>query len=349
MSATVDSPTEEQPPEQSRSKLAVWWKSTSSWAVSMVLHFLVLILLALMSLPALREEIEFGLEAAVSDEFSDVEQITELEMPEELEVEELEPLSEVDPSTMQLGDLSSAVNLVAESLSAGDFADIPDTLGNPLGAIGGEMNGESGGPMVPTTFFGAKAVARRVLFVVDNSNSMTKGKLETAIVEMVRAIDQLKPTQQFYIIFYSDTAYPLFHPQPAKTFVKATKYNKEKTRSWLGTIEMCLRTNGQDAVAMTRKLRPDLIFLLGDGAFTDRTARDLVDNPIRGATIHTLGMQVKAKDQAEFKAIAEKHKGTYRDVGITAEGRSLFEQYGARPRHRVQGYVWGLKLPKKTK
>ena len=53
------------------------------------------------------------------------------------------------------------------------------------------------------------------MFVVDNSNSMIRGRFETALLELIRTVDNMTPKQQFYVIFFSDTAYRVFHPNPA--------------------------------------------------------------------------------------------------------------------------------------
>ena len=172
---------------------------------------------------------------------------------------------------------------------------------------------------------------------------MTGGRLETALVALQESIDALSTKQKFYIIFYSDTAYPLFHPKPADDLLPGTDANKKKVRQWLGSIQMCLRTDIRDAIKLAREMRPDLIYILGDGAFN---SSELTDNPLKGVTIHTLGMNVAAKDQDGFRMIAKQHNGTYTDVGITNQGLALFKQEGSRPKNRTKGSVWGLKLKK---
>ena len=45
--------------------------------------------------------------------------------------------------------------------------------------------------------------------------------------------------QSFYIVFYSDQAYPMFYPQNELHFVKATPENKQRLVPWLQTLELC--------------------------------------------------------------------------------------------------------------
>ena len=43
------------------------------------------------------------------------------------------------------------------------------------------------------------------------------------------------------------------------------------------------------AFEKARQLKPELIYLLGDGAFTDNAGAKLIKNPIKGARIEALG------------------------------------------------------------
>lgn len=50
-------------------------------------------------------------------------------------------------------------------------------------------------------YFGSKAKGRRFVFVVDNSNSMTRGRFHTALNELVRTVEQMESDQYFHVIF----------------------------------------------------------------------------------------------------------------------------------------------------
>ncbi|MFN9916404.1 MAG: hypothetical protein ACK53L_27695, partial [Pirellulaceae bacterium] len=84
-----------------------------------------------------------------------------------------------------------------------------------------------------TSVFGVRTSGKRCVYVVDNSNSMSQGRLEAAIAEVQNSVGMLQADQSFFVIFYSDTAYPLFYPAAARTFVRATAANQEKLREWL--------------------------------------------------------------------------------------------------------------------
>lgn len=326
-------------------------RMTPAWLASSVFHLLLVIAMAFIIMPGPAEDEEVVLNTTKTDpieeELENFEDI-ELEIPEEIEINEASVVSEIDPGAMAFGDLTSEIEAPIEAdvgIVALEQTTI-DEIGSLLGKNGDGFAEVGDGMKAAATFFGAKAAARNIVFVVDNSNSMGRGKLETALIELNKAIGLLQPSQRFYIIFYSDTAYPLFHPNPAKYMIPATNENKRKVEYWLNTIEMCLRTDGIEALTLARKLRPDLVYVLGDGAFTDKAAQYVINQPIPYCKIHTLGMEVREKDAVLFEKIAKTHKGVYRDVGVTPEGKAMFDRFGSRPKNNSRGPVWGIKLKK---
>lgn len=323
-------------------------RNAPPWLVSGVLHFVMIVVMALITLRTNPPEERLTVLAteAVQDEV--LEEITEFEIeaPEPVEIEETSLVEEFDPGEMSLGELAAPLDAqMSDLLDQFAASDMLNKVGSETGDDGSGLADEGEGVKGVAQFFGTKSQARRVLFIVDNSNSMGGGRLETALVELAKAVQQLSPKQYFYIIFFSDTAYPLFYPRPARQMIRATDDAKRATLQWLNTIEMCLKTNVSEAFQIARLMKPDVIYLLGDGAFTDKGGKELIQNPIPNCVIHVIGMEVKDKDQKEFRAIAEKHHGTYRDVGITEEGRALLKQFGPRKQNRTRGRIWGIKLP----
>ncbi len=194
-----------------------------------------------------------------------------------------------------------------------------------------------------TSFFGSKSSATNYVFVIDNSNSMTNGRFETALNELMIAVNRLTPKQKFYVIFYSDTAYPMMHPNAVSELQPATTRNKELLYYWLQSVQLCLKTNGTEAIQMAFNLKPDIIYVLGDGGFTDGAARRFASMPQRKIPLHTLGMEVKERDAAAFREMAVKNGGTYKDVGVARGALEMWRQ-NPRPRNSVRGQVWGLML-----
>jgi len=328
---------------------------STAWAVSMILHMLLLVCGAFFTLAHLNEDEPIAL--AMSDVSHDEIETMTLDMPldfeetEELEMEEFEEvaLEEIEES-LDAPEFDSEFS-ESEMLVESEFGELTELteLDMSSGLDDGDLSMEMG---PKSKFFERNNNAATVVYIVDNSISMTGkkprspgyGRMETALVEMAKSINNLHKSQKFYVLFYSDTAYGLFHPHTATDYIAATPENKQKVMDWLKTVECCLKTKGNDAFAVARKLSPDLIFLLGDGAFGDRAHTNLVKKPMRGTRIEALGMNLTKEDSQGFRDIAMAHGGNYRDVGITQEGIAFLETFGPRNTNRVPGPVWGLKL-----
>lgn len=312
---------------------------------SSVVHIVLLVALAVMSIPPHFQptgvltvsasvspvEPEFVLE--ISDEAGSIGEVAS-PMASETTIDASELLSkEVVLPQPELGALTTMESMASSPLNA-------------LMALGDGGGGNSAGVGIGgTSFFGVKTVGKRFVYVVDNSNSMSKGRLEAAIQEVQDSVDMLKPNQFFYVIFYSDTAYPLFYPKVAKTFPNATPANKAKLREWLATVEHCLHTRGEEAMEMALNLKPDVIYLMGDGAFTDGTVKQTLARIDPRILIHTFGFDMnKANDKAGFEAIAKKFRGDFHDVRVSPE-MLIVERTNKRPHNRFRHGVWGMKLP----
>ena len=160
----------------------------------------------------------------------------------------------------------------------------------------------------------------------------------------------MKPKQQFYVIFYSDTVYPLFFPHSANNFVRATKENKELLREWLATVELCLGNRIDEAIEAASVIRPDVVFLLTDGRLftTDEKERILLAGETRNFPINTFGMGVKEHSgpEADLKLVAEANGGSYRSVVVSPEAKEIAKQK-TRPYHnKTPGKVWGRLIGK---
>jgi hypothetical protein len=200
-----------------------------------------------------------------------------------------------------------------------------------------------------SSFFGTRVQADRIVFLVDNSNSMDEGRFETALLEIGRSVQQLSAKQSFYVIFYSDDVYPMFHPDTVSDLVPATRENKQRLLAWLRSVPMCMGGRLVDAVKAAERLEPQVIFLLSDGVMGDFSVQYLTAPKETSSVIHTLGMTVPDLTAARrLLAIALANRGTFRPVGVTLIARRLAV---ARPiaKHRVRGLVWGRRLPKVTR
>ena len=318
----------------------------------MLAHLVLLLVLGLMTL-AVPSVADYSIIVASEDGEEALEEMAEIDLAQDLEnMEDLSPsLDAPSISEAEMSELTLATN-VAEVSDIGPEAFEQDSV-SQINAIfsedGSAMESLSDkvGKMT-ASFFGSKAKGRRFVFVVDNSNSMQRGRFHTAVNELVKTVEQMEADQYFYVIFFSDTAYPLFWPSPVSQLVPATRKNKERLQQWLYTVELCLQTRGSEAMQLALSLRPDAIYVLGDGAFTDKTAQQLTVPHNRRTPIFTLGMQVSDKGKTQLTQIAKANHGTYRLVTV-APGAAQAAARAPIKKNNSRGPVWGIKLPVKQK
>jgi len=341
------SPSESQPrieaPDDDSGRRRGLLQETSAFTVSIVVHAVLLILFAVMTIAADPRRPDVGLATTPNREAEEPELF---EPEQEVELEELQetsvPTIDIDPGAVSLGDVGVPSD-VPTDVGVGQLDDgMFDEIGALFGDEGTGMT-KAGSGKGGATFFGVKTTGNRFVYVVDNSNSMNNGKFETAVYELMKSVGQLDRYQRFYVIFFSDTAYPLFYPQPATTWVPATEENKLKLEYWLRTVERCLQTRGSEAMEMAFELHPDAIYILGDGSFTDNAVSEVLARKGRNVTIHTLGFKMKDKARKGFQQIAEAFRGRFTEVEVPPAMVKLAKQIN-RPRNNKRNGVWGIKL-----
>ena len=310
-------------------------KLSNAWLASLGIHGLVLLLLAPMTYVILTNEhppLFASMFAAEPAEFDDlgtgpIELVSfeSAEMPSEA-AEEAASLAE--SVTDQFGVVDSQPG-GETAQNFGQLNTLPTDVGTLMagGGSGNDDNRRSGGggrgaagdEARPgrTSFFGTPARANRVVFLVDNSASMKQGRMETTLFELARSIEQLGEKQEFYVVFYSDQAYPMFYPQAEMQAVAATRENKQRLYRWLQTVELCIGGALLKAVDLADSLEPEVVYLLSDGDITGtKTMEQLTQLNNRRFSIHTLGMGVKKPQDAQNLAlIAQANRGTFQMVG----------------------------------
>ena len=139
-------------------------------------------------------------------------------------------------------------------------------------ALGGK--GEADGSLTGASaeFFGIGGYGQTFVYVVDCSGSMSeRGKFERAIYELLHSIEQLASDQRYFVIFYSDAAYPMDADEP----VLATEDEFARTRRWVSHVEPEGGTNPLPALLFALSLEPDAIYFLSDGKFDPVTLQEL--------------------------------------------------------------------------
>ena len=307
------------------------FRGAPPWVVSTALHAVIIMILALLSVAFEQQVEELPLLSVYEAPVDDVTEIEDVEL-------ELDSLDESDNSTLMgdiglasLGEMVSAVEQdTTGSVDVGRVDVSTDGIGLEMdGAhLGKGMDGvslKSGS----ATFFGTSTTGSRFIFVVDNSKSMAKGKFEKANAELVRSIENLKPQQSFYVMYFSDKSYPLFWPQDQDRFAYATPQNIAKLKKWVSETQLYLSTKPYESMITAVEMKPDAIFFLTDGQLGDKTEPTFTgkdnpnkkrydldsDDPRYGTQIpiHTIGFTSK-QGEPTLKNISEHNSGTYRFV-----------------------------------
>ncbi|MGE0607386.1 MAG: carboxypeptidase regulatory-like domain-containing protein [Pirellulales bacterium] len=165
-----------------------------------------------------------------------------------------------------------------------------------------------------TSFFGTKGRGSRVVFVVDSSNSMKGGKFKQAKEELLRSVRSLSPPQKFYVLFFSDAMRSMFDPNPPNDLVPADTLNITRLERYLESMELARGTNAHAAMEKAFALKPDVIYILSDGGFTDDTQRYLMQMPTQPARINTVAFRAKERGEASLQRIADKFRGTHTEI-----------------------------------
>lgn len=303
-------------------------RTSPSWLVSLSVHLILLILLALFTVATQPKLVATIIDSGFETEAPVLEQVTELT---------LDPIEDVQPVAADIGAGEALVTEVMEvgggdaavvSVSEGDLQlDSVGEVGDLFNGDGVAMNDSGMSALKGAEFFGVKASGKKFVFVVDSSNSMKNGKFDAAKEELEYAIRRLSSEQLFYVIFFDHDAEKMLLPpddEPPTNVVPATSKNINGFVKWMGTVKNELRTDPFEAVKFALELKPDAIYILSDGKFTDRgrTVRylkeeNVLDDPINGrrprAIIHTIAFWQRDGEEA-MQDIAKTHQGTYRFV-----------------------------------
>jgi hypothetical protein len=276
-----------QPPKRSD-----WLRDATSMLVSAACHFTALIVLGLIAVGGSRglqgSKITLDLTKSGDPPPSAVIDSTPLEAGSAIEskspagdvaaVSKSEPLSAPTATT----DLSSAqtsasgLSIEAPDVSSispssavfGGSAIAAEMLGKSAGGggkgRGGGGNGDGSSSKAATEFFGIGGYGQTFVYVVDCSGSMNDNdKFDRARYELLKSIEQLSKDQQYFVIFYNHTMYPMESQKP----LFATQDNLATTTEWINRAEPMGGTNPMPALMLALSLKPDAIYFLTDGQF----------------------------------------------------------------------------------
>lgn len=304
------------------------WRFMPSWLVSLVIHLVLLVVLAIVTFTTQPKLLATIINGGFETEELPIEEVTEMKL---LPLEDVQAMS-ADPGGGEAL-VTEAIEVGSEvgpgvAVSEGDLQlDSVSEVGGLFSGDGVAMKDSGSGALKGAEFFGVKATGKKFVFIVDSSNSMKNGKFDAAKVELEYAIRRLTPEQLFYVVFFDHDAEKMLLPpdtEPPTNVVPATYQNISSFVKWMGTVKNELKTNPYEAVKFALSLKPDAIYILSDGKFTDKgqTVRflekeNVIHDPETGsrprAIIHTIAFWQRDGEEA-MQAIAKQHRGTYRFV-----------------------------------
>ena len=207
-------------------------------------------------------------------------------------------------------------------------------IGQGFGISGsGGMGGGGGGSGI--NFFGLRAKARDIVFVVDISGSMVTNPkspkdYEVLEKEVIKVIKGLDPLSRFGIVTFSAGA-----DAYKENLVSARNDEKERAINWLKKMnpaeyldpkasdEVKARHRGTRAHLGLEKafaLKPDTIFFVSDGDPSGATREEILDqvagaqkNLSRAAAVHAIAFMADGGEQF-MKDLASRNSGTFREV-----------------------------------
>lgn len=217
------------------------------------------------------------------------------------------------PAVQQLG--STGLGLPGSGIT-GD-SQKPQGNGSGTGGTGSGIG--QGGTGVG--FFGTRSIAGTCLYVVDMSGSMQGRRFRRALTELNRSITALQPSQNFFVILFSDYAVPLFNENSlgssrdyrGLTPIPATLTNKNRTHTWLKSMIADGETYPAEALKMALDMRPDVVFFLTDGEIPEDVPSVISAHNKQHVPIHVIGFENTAGAHL-LRKLASENRGSYRYV-----------------------------------
>ena len=240
----------------------------ASFFVSTLAHVVVLILLGAATLATKqpKDQMAFTSSATESSE----------ETMETFAIESNEPMDENEPVSTETAYEISTVGTMAITEVSMDLppAPAPPTTSDLLSSSSSSLSSSAMKSLksdsnMKSQFCGVDGGGSHFVYLVDSSGSMRDG-FQSARTELLASIDQLKPDQRFYVVFFDEEPDYMRISDPRvdeSASVMATAENKRRLRTWAMNVEMNKGKAPYEILPFALLLRPDVIFLPSDGEF----------------------------------------------------------------------------------
>ncbi len=206
------------------------------------------------------------------------------------------------------------VEISDASLIGGDLGQIA-----PIGGAGEGLGDGAGlGANVGgggASFFGVEARGSRFAYIVDTSGSMADERLAALQRELTRSVDGLLEHSSFTVVFYSSTARVL---GGRTRWMRANQRHKTFADREIRAVSAGGGTNPTKAfeIVFGMRPRPDAIYFMTDGEFTDSVAAvvaQLNESGGRKTPVHCISFIDRISERL-LRSIAEQSGGTYTHI-----------------------------------
>lgn len=303
-------------------------ESAPPWLVSVIVHLLAIILLAVVYLdrPAApgagiplnsqlvgtEDEMDLfklgGMDAASDEEVSIETEIVE------------SPLAELELTEVDLADLLASQPSVNDSLAS-------------MAASSGSGSGVAGSGKGQTSFYGLGGSGSRFVYLFDRSESMnariahySEGYIVSEVTpltaakkELWESLRSLSDDLAFQIIFYNHFPIVFGSDETKPHMFKATEENKARAHEFIEAIPGDGTTKHILALEAALKLNPDVIFLLTDGEYKDdpsqRDVRKIASMCNRkGVVVNVIHLVPKPRPNTTLIELAERTGGQHQFI-----------------------------------
>ncbi len=242
-------------------------------------------------------------------------------------------VTETELAALEGSPLDSAMPAVSEAPTplaidtAPDLAALTGGSGTPmttdLGGLGDGLSGAGAGEGVGigegagaggggASFFGVEARGSRFVFIVDTSGSMHGERLALLQEQLVTSVQRLRESARFFIVEFNSTSRSLFEDT---AWIEATPEAKRRTVARIMNLKAdgTTRPTGAFTMAFNLRPRPDAIYFMTDGEFTEDGVVEAVARMNRFAIkvpIHGIALGHEASE-TDLRTMAEQSGGTF--------------------------------------
>ncbi|WP_010586468.1 VWA domain-containing protein [Schlesneria paludicola] len=188
------------------------------------------------------------------------------------------------------------------------------------GVVGGNDSPGSGGNRVE--FFGIQARGKRVVYLIDASDSMRQHRaIDLAREELWRSLSELKSTSQFQIVFFDLKCHTFSIAGNQNRLVTATSPHLRLAKQFMVGIRPDSGTDRLLAITHALGFDPEILFVLTDVDAPELNAQDLSKirrSNKRQAEIHAVefGLGPDLSRDSFLKKLARQNRGTHRYVDL---------------------------------